>query len=149
MDLTAQEIITRLSLQPHPEGGWFRETWREPAPDSPRGLATAIHFLLKPGERSHWHRIDAAELWLHQGGGPLRLKIVLDGQISETRLGPDLAGGERLQVLVPAGAWQAAEPLQTWSLAACIVAPAFSFESFELAPPGFDPMDRAPGSPDS
>ena len=129
----ADEVIELLELEPHPEGGWFRETWREPA-------TTAIHYLLKAGERSNWHRVDATEIWHFYAGDPLGLATSTDGrEASHQVLGPDLAAGQRPQVVVPAGVWQAARPRGAWSLVGCTVSPAFSFEGFELAPPGWHP----------
>jgi uncharacterized protein len=132
----AEEIIGRLGLEPHPEGGWFRETWRHEPGDGSRGAGTAIHFLLKAGERSHWHRVDADELWLFHLGDPLRLRVHPD---PDHVLGVDLGAGQEPQVRVPAGAWQAAEPLGAFTLVSCTVAPAFTFDGFELAPPGWSP----------
>ncbi len=124
-----------LSLLPHPEGGHYRETWRDAPADGGRGAGTAILFLLAAGERSHWHRVDAAELWLWQAGAPLEL---LMPQTSLT-LGPDLSAGQVLQGVVPTLVWQAARPLGAWSLMSCTVSPAFRFEGFELAAPGWSP----------
>ena len=129
-------LCKALGLHPHPEGGHYRETWRDSPADGGRGAGTAILFLLCAGERSHWHRVDAAELWIWQAGAPLRLEI--GGQESR-RIGPDLRGGETLQAVVPAHAWQAAESLGAWTLCTCVVCPAFSFQGFELAPPGWAP----------
>ena len=127
------EVIAALELEPHPEGGWYRETWREPA-------TTAIHYLLRAGERSHWHRLDATEIWHYYGGEPLELAVSADGLDVERRiLGSDIAAGQRPQLVVPAGAWQAARPLGGWVLVGCTVAPAFEFSRFELAPPGWQP----------
>lgn len=137
----ARALIKALALQPHPEGGWYRETWRA-QPDVPgaRPTSTAILFLLPEGARSHWHRVDADEIWIHQSGGPLLLEIAgPDGEISETRLGGDILGGDVLQAVVPAGRPQAARPLGTWALVACIVAPGFDFAGFELAAPNWAP----------
>lgn len=133
----ARAMIDALELQPHPEGGWFRETWRQPAPGGEgRGLATAILFLLEAGQRSHWHRVDAAELWLFQAGAPLSLST----PSGTVRLGPDPLAGHVLQHLIAPHEWQAAEgPEAGWSLVACVVAPAFDFAGFELAPPGWTP----------
>lgn len=133
--------IEVLGLQPHPEGGWFGETWRDPDRDGQRGAGTAIHFLLREGESSHWHTVDATEVWLHHAGGPLELRIAPtdEGPVTTVVLGPDLAGGERPQAVVPAGAWQAARPLAGAALVSCTVAPAFRFEGFVLAPPGWEP----------
>jgi predicted cupin superfamily sugar epimerase len=139
----AEAIIAALGLQPHPEGGHYRETWRDSPPDGTRGAGTAILFLLRQGERSHWHRVDAAELWLWHAGAPLRL---LRHPGPDLLLGPNLAQGETLQGLVPAQAWQAAEPQGTtqaaWSLVSCTVSPAFTFGGFELAPPCWSPPGR-------
>ena len=135
----ADAIIAALGLQPHPEGGHYRETWRDTPPDGTRGAGTAILFLLRQGERSHWHQVDAAELWLWHAGAPLRL---LRHPGPDLLLGPDLASGESLQGLVPAHAWQAAEPQGAWTLVSCTVAPAFDFQGFQLAPPGWTPPGR-------
>ncbi len=113
MPLDPDDLIARLGLEPHPEGGWFRETWRAPVPDGSgeRSAGTAIYFLLRPGERSHWHRVDAAEIWHHYAGGALRIGISPDGVArTDHVLGPDVAAGEAPQVIVPPGAWQDAEP---------------------------------------
>jgi predicted cupin superfamily sugar epimerase len=132
---TAAEIIARLELKPHPEGGHFRETFRDPRLDNDgRSASTAIYFLLARGERSHWHRIDAAEVWHFYAGSPLTLEIA-DGKSQRSiRLGPDLAAGEVPQAIVPAVAWQAAESTGDWTLVGCTVAPGFDFATFELAP---------------
>jgi predicted cupin superfamily sugar epimerase len=135
----ATQIIATLGLQPHPEGGWYRETWRDRPADGRRGAASSILFLLEAGQTSHWHRIDAAEVWLFQAGGPLRLRIAAAGALAERRLGPDILGGDLLQVCVEAGQWQSAEPLGGWTLVACVVAPAFEFATFELAAPRWTP----------
>ena len=139
--LTAAEIVRLLELAPHPEGGHFRETFRDPRLEGGRAASTAIYFLLAHGERSHWHRIDAAEAWHFYAGAPLLLEIAASGSGAVTRmtLGPDLAVGERPQAIVPAGAWQAAESLGAWTLAGCTVAPGFTFDRFELAPAGWRP----------
>ena len=136
--MTADEIISFLNLAPHPEGGWYRQTWK--ADDGPRASGTSIYFLLKAGEKSHWHRVDATEIWHFYLGAPLLLKL------SETELGPvklvdlgtDLANGDEPQLLVPKGWWQAAETTGDFTLVGCTVSPGFQFEGFELAPPGFD-----------
>lgn len=137
--LTADAIIALLELQPHPEGGFFRETFRETAPDGGRGASTAIYFLLRAGERSHWHKVDASEIWHWHAGAPLRLSIAEGADRRDLLLGPDLAAGERPQGAVPPFAWQAAESLGAWTLVGCTVAPAFDFAGFELAPPGWEP----------
>lgn len=142
MSSEAEALIARLGLQPHPEGGWYRETWREAGNGAPkRGHATAIFFLLERGQRSHWHRVDAAELWLFHAGTPLALHIAPDGEgPGETiLLGADVAAGQHPQSLVPAGRWQAAEAQDGWALVSCVVAPGFDFAGFELAPPGWAP----------
>jgi predicted cupin superfamily sugar epimerase len=137
----AREIITQLGLSPHPEGGWYRETWRaEPATDGRAG-GTAILFLLEGGQRSHWHRVDAAELWLWHAGAPLDLRIADDESeaVRTIRLGGDVAGGYRPQVLVPAHRWQATEAPSGWGLVSCVVVPGFEFRGFEMAPVGWEP----------
>ena len=137
---TAAGIIARLALEPHPEGGHFRETFRDARLDANgRCVSTAIYFLLARGERSHWHRIDAAEVWHFYAGSPLTLQIA-DGEGTRTIiLGPDLAAGEVPQAVVPAQAWQAAESSGDWTLVGCTVAPGFDFANFELAPKGWTP----------
>ena len=135
-----QDIIRILGMQPHPEGGWYKETFRDPAGGG-RGHSTAIYYLLQAGERSRWHRVrDAAEVWHYHAGDPLRLWISPDGVNLETvTLGPDILRGERPQAIVPAGAWQAAETLGAYTLVGCSVAPGFDFAAFEMAPPGWEP----------
>lgn len=134
----AQQIIAELGLQPHPEGGWYRETWKG-TEVAGRAVGTAIYFLLKAGERSHWHRVDAGEVWLWHAGSPLDLRMAEgdEGPVVVHRLGPDVLMGERPQAVVPAGWWQATEAQDGWALVSCCVAPGFRFEGFELAPPGF------------
>jgi predicted cupin superfamily sugar epimerase len=138
--MTAEEIIERLALKPHPEGGHFRETFRDSAGDTGRGASTAIYFLLSAGERSHWHRVDAAEVWHWYAGAPLTLAFWDRGpRLCSLTLGADIAAGQRPQAVVPAEAWQMAESQGEWSLMGCTVAPAFTFEGFELAPPEWVP----------
>jgi predicted cupin superfamily sugar epimerase len=135
-------VIRALGLAPHPEGGHYREVWRDAPKAGGRGAGTAIHFLLDAGERSHWHRVDAAELWLWQGGGPLVLALSPDGARveREVALGPELGAGQALIGVVPKGWWQAARPAAArWCLVSCTVSPAFDFAGFELAPPGWAP----------
>ena len=133
-------IIVTLGLQPHPEGGHYREIWRDTPADGSRGTGTAIYYLLTEGQRSHWHRVDAAEAWHFYGGAPLRLQISADGKTTNAlTLGPDLAAGHRPFALVPSGHWQAAESLGPWTLVGCTVSPAFLFSGFELAPPDWRP----------
>ena len=131
-----------LSLSPHPEGGHYRELWRDRPASGGRGVGTSILFLLAEGERSRWHRVDAAEIWLWQAGAPLLLGVhAAEAGRRDVRLGPDLAGGEALQAVVPARAWQEASSLGAWSLVGCVVAPAFEFAGFEMAPAGWSPPD--------
>lgn len=137
--LPADAVRAALGLMPHPEGGHYRELWRDAPADGGRGAGTSILFLLAAGERSHWHKVDAAEIWLWQAGSPLALGIAAEEQRQELRLGQHLANGEILQAVVPAGAWQAASSLGNWTLVSCVVAPAFAFAGFELAPPGWSP----------
>jgi predicted cupin superfamily sugar epimerase len=140
MPLIAADIIRLLELQPHPEGGHFRETFRDSRTiDGKRAASTAIYFLLARGERSHWHRVDATETWHWHSGAPLKLEIHDGGVRTTIMLGPDLAAGERPQAVVPAGAWQAAESRGEWTLVGCTVAPGFEFSGFELAPKGWTP----------
>jgi predicted cupin superfamily sugar epimerase len=141
--LSAAEVVRLLDLAPHPEGGHFRETFRDQRlVEGARSASTAIYFLLARGERSRRHRIDAAELWHFYAGAPLMLEIAAGEEISAAQritLGADLAGGERPQAIVPAGTWQAAESLGAWTLVGCTVAPGFDFARFELAPEGWRP----------
>lgn len=139
MTQSASEIITRLGLVPHPEGGHYRETFRDArvAADGHAAL-TAIYFLLARGERSHWHRIDAVEIWHFHAGAPLTLRIH-DNEPRTIMLGSNLSAGEEPQGIVPAGAWQSAESTGDWTLVGCAVAPGFDFKTFELAPPGWSP----------
>lgn len=139
--LDAEAAIAALGLAPHPEGGWYAETWRDAPADGSRGAGTAIVFLLGADETSHWHRVDATEIWLHHAGAPLDLLVADDdgGPVRTVRLGPDLAAGHRPQGVVPAGAWQAARPVGGAVLVGCTVSPAFSFAGFTLAPPGWEP----------
>jgi predicted cupin superfamily sugar epimerase len=138
---SADEVVAALGLSPHPEGGCFRESFRDRGAGGGRGAFTAIYYLLRRGERSAWHRIrDAAEIWHHYAGAPLDLRISADGRtVSHQRLGPGLGSGERPQALVPSGAWQSAVSCGEWTLVGCTVAPAFEFSAFELAPQGWEP----------
>ena len=140
--LSAAEVIRLLQLKPHPEGGHFRETLRDPHQrKGERAHSTAIYFLLAAGERSHWHKVDAAEVWHFYAGAPLLLEIAAsaEGPIEQFTLGPDLAAGQRPQMVVPAHAWQAASSLGEWTLVGCTVAPGFEFEGFELAAKSWKP----------
>ncbi len=140
--LTAADIIRLLDLKPHPEGGHFRETFRDARMvEGGRAASTAIYFLLARGERSHWHKVDAAEVWFWHAGSPLVLEMAETerGPVRRITLGADLAAGERPQAVVPAGVWQAADTLGDWTLVSCTVAPGFEFSGFELAPKGWKP----------
>jgi predicted cupin superfamily sugar epimerase len=140
--LTAEDVIRLLELKPHPEGGHYRETFRDPrTADGGRAASTAIYYLLRRGERAHWHRIDAVETWHWYAGAPIRLTLSPpDGQGATAHtLGPDLRAGCRPQLIVPTGWWQTAVSLGAWTLVGCTVAPGFRFEGFELAPEGWRP----------
>jgi predicted cupin superfamily sugar epimerase len=151
---TAADVIRLLDLKPHPEGGHFRETFRDAALSHPpplagegregarRAASTAIYFLLARGERSRWHRIDVVEVWHWYAGAPLRLEIASEnGRCERVTLGAGLAAGERPQISVPARAWQSAESLGQWTLAGCTVAPGFEFSALEMAPDGWEPIE--------
>jgi uncharacterized protein len=126
----ARDVIEALGMQPHPEGGWYAETFRDAAADATgRSRSSAIYYLLDDGEQSAPHRIDAVEVWHHYAGGPLAMRVGDDDVV----LGTDLAAGERPQVVVPTGVWQSARPVNGWVLVGCTVAPAFEFTGFELA----------------
>ena len=140
----ARQVIDHFRLEPHPEGGWFRETFRDEAGPDGRARSTAILFLLEAGQASHWHRVDAVETWHWHAGGPLELAIVEEDAVRRLRLGPDFSAGETPQGVIPAHAWQSARPLEGWTLVGCTVAPGFEFSGFELAPPGWSP-DEARG----
>jgi uncharacterized protein len=133
----ADAIIGRLGLKPHPEGGHYLETWRGEAPKGERPAGSAIYYLLRAGERSAWHRVDAAEIWHFYAGGPLELSLGGTGErpiaTDVLVLGPHLSAGQRPQLVVPVGAWQSARSLGSWTLVGCTVSPAFTFEGFELA----------------
>ena len=140
MTLSADEVIALLGLAPHPEGGHFRETFRDAVSvNGARAASTAIYFLLREGEVSRWHRVDAAEAWHWYAGAPLVLAIADKAGRRTITLGVDLAAGQRPQAVVPAHAWQQAHSLGAWTLVGCTVAPGFEFAAFELAPPGFEP----------
>ncbi|MBB96763.1 MAG: cupin [Rhodobacteraceae bacterium] len=135
--MTADQIIARLNLTAHPEGGYYRQTWASPGSD--RDLATSIYFLLKAGERSHWHKVDADEIWMYHAGAALILSLAEteQGPATDHLLTPDLTTGEP-QILVPRHYWQAAATTGSWTLVSCIVSPGFQFQGFTLADPGFD-----------
>jgi len=138
--LSAQDVIRLLDLKPHPEGGHFRETFRDARQVQGRAASTAIYFLLARSERSHWHRVDAVEVWHWYAGAPLTLEISqTPGRVERGTLGCDLSAGERPQAVVPAHAWQAAQSLGDWTLVGCTVAPGFEFAAFELAPKNWEP----------
>jgi predicted cupin superfamily sugar epimerase len=139
--LTATDIIHVLDLKPHPEGGHFRETFHDTRTAGGRAASTAIYFLLARGERSHWHRVDAVEVWHYYAGAPLVLEMAVDenGPVRRMKLGPDVVMGERPQGVVQAGRWQAAESLGEWTLVGCTVAPGFEFSGFEIAPKDWTP----------
>jgi uncharacterized protein len=140
--LSAADVIALLGLAPHPEGGHFREMFRDARTiDSGRAVSTAIYFLLAAGERSHWHRVDAVEIWHWYAGAPLLLETAASdtAAIERLTLGPDLAAGQRPQGIVAAHAWQTATSLGAWTLTGCTVAPGFEFSGFELAPKHWSP----------
>jgi uncharacterized protein len=142
--MDAREVIEWLELAPHPEGGWYRETWRGAASPSGRPAGTAIWFLLEGGAASRWHRIDVVEVWTWHGGSPLELAVSREGEEPDRMvLGRDFESGERPQAVVPTGAWQSARALGGWTLVGCIVVPGFTFDGFELAPEGWDPGGRS------
>ena len=136
-----QRLIETLRLEPHPEGGWFRETWRAQTAEDERASATAIHFLLEAGQSSHWHRVDATELWLWHAGSPLALLTAPSsgGAIAQATLGGEVLAGQCPQVVVSKDHWQAARSLGGWALVSCVVSPGFEFSGFDLAPPGWEP----------
>ncbi|MFF0921450.1 cupin domain-containing protein [Rhizobium leguminosarum] len=138
--MSPEDIIRELGMQPHPEGGWYVQTFRD-ATGGERGHSTAIYYLLTRGQRSHWHRVhDAVEVWHYYAGAPLSLHRSEDGTASETlTLGTNLSAGERPQAIIPANWWQSAETLGDFTLVGCTVSPGFEFSSFEMAPPGWKP----------
>ena len=138
--LSADAVIRLLQLRPHPEGGHFRETFRDTrAVEGGRSASTAIYFLLARGERSQWHRVDAVETWHWYAGAPLMLRIHEGASTTVIQLGGELDRGQRPQAIVPARAWQAADTLGDWTLCGCTVAPGFEYDGFEIAPPGWTP----------
>ena len=139
-NLSATDVVRLLELKPHPEGGHFREMFRDARKvDGKRSASTAIYYLLQRGERSHWHRVDAAEVWHFYGGDNLLLEIAEKGEITRLVLGSDIATGAQPQLVVPKGAWQAAQSLGAWTLVGCTVAPGFEFSGFEMAPKDWAP----------
>ena len=143
--MTAEQLIAALDLAPHPEGGWYRETWRSKAEGHERAAATAVYYVIQSGQRSHWNRVDADEMWLWHAGDPLGLSIAEtdDGPVRNVRLGGRIGDGERPQVIVPKGHWQSASPIDGgeagFTFLSCIVAPAFECRGYELAGPGWSP----------
>jgi hypothetical protein len=143
----AEDIIERLGLAPHPEGGWFRESWRAPAEDGERARATTVLFLLERGQASHWHKVDATEIWLFQAGDPLELSFAggSEGPVQSVTLGPDVVNGQSVKHVLEPHEWQAARPTDGpagYTLVTCIVSPGFEFEGFTLAPPDWAPGTR-------
>lgn len=137
---SADNIIRLLELEPHPEGGYFRETFRDPGEHGGRSVGTAIYFLLKEGEVSRWHRVDAAEIWHWYAGAPLELRVASDdGKASVHLLGNEFEQQQRPQAVAPKGQWQSARSLGAWTLVGCTVAPGFEFSGFEMAPDGWEP----------
>ncbi|SFR37730.1 hypothetical protein SAMN04488005_1146 [Yoonia tamlensis] len=136
--MTADAIIKKLDLQPHPEGGYYRQTWI--ADNAGRATGTCIYFLLKSGESSHWHRVDATEIWLYHAGAPIILSLSAtdEGPAIDHMLGPDVLAGQAPQIIVPENHWQAAATTGDWTLVSCTVSPGFDFAGFHLAEPGFD-----------
>ncbi len=140
MDDEVRDLIDRLGLARHPEGGWYRETWRAAPPAaSPRSAGTSILFLLEAHQRSHWHRVDATELWIFQAGEAMTLSTASANGVASVRLGADIGAGDQPQHVVAPGQWQSAQAGAGWCLVACVVVPGFQFEGFELAPPGWAP----------
>ena len=138
--MNADECIRRLDLQPHPEGGFFRETWRAPTAAGERAIGTAIYYLLEAGPGSHWHRVDAIEIWHYYAGAPLELALSRDGAPVDTVvLGSDLTRGERPQVVIDSQVWQSARTLGEFTLVGCTVSPGFEFSGFVMAEPGWSP----------
>lgn len=143
--MNAEKLIKALNLAPHPEGGWYRETWRADAVDGERAAASAVYYLIQPGQRSHWNRVDAHEIWLWHAGQPIDVSVAETDSAAHhiVRLGGQLDEGEVPQLIVPAGHWQSAEPVaggaSGYTLISCIVAPAFEFSGFEMAPAGWAP----------
>ncbi len=134
--MNAEDVIRTLGLRAHPEGGFYKEIYR--AESEGRSAVTSIYFLLDSSRDSHWHRIDASEIWYFHGGSPLELRV-FDGEHRSFLLGADLVAGERPQAVVPPNAWQAARTLGDWTLVGCAVGPGFDFSTFELAPPDWIP----------
>lgn len=141
MSDAAKALIETLGLTPHPEGGWFRETWRGAADEDGRASETLIYFLLEAGQRSHWHTVDATEIWCWHAGHPIALGHAPgdSGPVTWHRLGADILSGETAQVVISPGHWQAAQAETGWALVSCMVSPGFEFSGFVLAEPGWAP----------
>lgn len=135
--MTPTDIINKLNLQPHPEGGWYSETWR--GDEQPRASGTAIYFLLEAHQQSHWHRVDAVEIWHWYAGSPMELHIHDGGETSVHILGPNLSDGQHPQLIVPKNAWQKSIPIEGWVLVGCTVSPGFEFDGFEMAERAWEP----------
>ena len=141
--MDAKEIIRLLDLKPHPEGGWYKETWRADAEDGQRASGTAIYYLLEADQFSHWHRVDAAEIWHWYAGAPLSLTVSANGVDAEAKLlGPDLLANQSPQIIVPPNHWQSATSLGAFTLVGCTVSPGFEFSGFEMAPPDWRPEPK-------
>lgn len=138
--MNAKEIVSALNLSLHPEGGWYRQTWIAKSETGTRPAGTAIYYLLEEGQRSRWHHVDAVEIWHHYAGAPLILSLSVDehGPAHDHILGPDILKNEQPQIIVPKHNWQSAKSVGAWTLVGCTVSPAFQFEGFHLAEPGFD-----------
>jgi predicted cupin superfamily sugar epimerase len=144
--MNAKDLIEKLGLARHPEGGWYRETWRADAAEGARASGTAIYYLLEAGDFSHWHRVDATEIWHWYAGAPLVLTLSENGHDAEARmLGPEIAAGQSPQVIVPPGWWQTATSMGNFTLVGCTVSPGFEFSGFEMAPPDWRPTPRDQG----
>lgn len=143
---SAKEIINQLGLAPHPEGGWYRETWRADAAEGQRAAGTAIYYLLEAEQFSHWHKVDSTEIWHWYAGAPLSLTLSPNGHDAEAhRLGPEITADQRPQIIIPPDWWQCATSLGAWTLCGCTVSPGFEFDGFEMAPPDWRPTPRSPG----
>lgn len=139
-EVSAGALILLLELERHPEGGWYRQIFQDKAIGDKRAKSTAIYYLLEGGDRSHWHRIDGAEIWHYYAGAPLELRLSPNGKGKTTHtLGTDFATGQRPQIVVPIGHWQSAKSLGDWTLCGCTVAPGFEFSGFEMAQPDWEP----------
>jgi len=137
---TAHDIISALKLEPHPEGGWYIQTFKDEVATDGRARSTAIFYLLEAGSRSHWHRVDAVEIWHYHAGAPLELSLSMDGRENRALvLGPDILAGQIPQAIVRQDEWQSARSLGDWTLVGCTVAPGFEFSGFEMAPPDWQP----------